>query len=410
MRRPIRVTGWIALIALLLAGCASAEATESEDLLIWADGSSVPPLQEVAAIFTESEGVQIRVQEVGFSDIRGQLLQAGPAGKGPDLILGANDWIGELVTNGAISAVQLPNPDDFNPAAVEAFSWDGKLYGVPYAVENLALYRNTDLVPEAPESMQDIVETSLQLQQDGEVDQAFMIPAAPEEAPYHFHPIVRGFGGYVFAYGNEEGYDTSDVGIDSDGAIAAGEAVQQWVRDGFINPDVSGSIQQERFGAGDVAFAISGPWALVQDGAGFEETGVNFAVDPIPPVDGNLSRPYVGSQGLMISAFSDAPLLAQSFASEVMASFDAQMIMYRAANRPPALTEALDQVSEESPNLAAFAEAAEVGEPLPAVPAMSTVFSAQGDMWTLIFGGAPVTDVLGNTAEIVRNAVDAGQQ
>jgi arabinogalactan oligomer / maltooligosaccharide transport system substrate-binding protein len=107
----------------------------------------------------------------------------------------------------------------------------------------------------------------------------------------------------------------------------------------------------------------------------------------------------------MVSAFSDKPLLAQSFATEVMAGVDAQMIMY-GANAPPVLTEVIELAQQENPNLAAVGEAGAVGEPLPAVPAMSSVFRAQGDAWTLIFRGAPVQSTLDNTAAIVRDALE----
>lgn len=375
------------------------------DLVIWADDIRVPVMRELGEQFGSDQGVTVEVQEVAFEDIRGQLQQAGPAGEGPDLIVGANDWVGELVTNGAIAPIDLPNTGDFNEVTIESFSWEGQLYGVPFAVENLALFRNTDLAPDAPETFQDVVDTSLQLQEDGEVDQAFMIPSSPEEAPYHYFPIQTAFGGYYFGL-TDEGYDTSDVGIDNQGSIAAGQAVRGWVEDGFINPDVTGQIQQEQFGAGEVAYAISGPWALQQGGAGFEETGVPFEVTPIPAIEGGEPQPFVGSQGVMVSAFAENGLLAQTFATDVMASEEAQLSMFEANARPPALTSALEQIEGDNPAIAAFFEAGQNGQPLPAVPAMSSVFTAMGDAWTLIFtGDSSPEEALGNAAQTVNNAV-----
>lgn len=386
-------------------GTAAPDAPEDADLVIWADDVRVAPMEELGRQFGEEQGVTVAVQEVAFEDIRGQLQQAGPAGEGPDMIVGANDWIGELVTNGAVAPIDLPNPDDFQEVSIEAFTWDGQLYGVPFAVENLALFRNTDLVPEAPQTWQDVVDTSLQLQEDGEVEQAFLIPASPDEAPYHFHPIFTAFGGYYFEL-TDSGYDTSDIGIDSQGAVQAGQNIRQWVQQGLINPDVTGQIQQERFGAGEAAFAVSGPWALVQGGAGFEETGVNFAVDPFPPLNDSPMQPFVGVQGVMISAFSENPLLAQSFVTETVASEEAQMTMFEANSRPPALISAAEQATQDSPVFAAFSKAAENGVPLPAVPAMSSVFTAMGDAYTLIMSGnAPPPRALGSAAQTVRDAV-----
>lgn len=377
------------------------------DLVIWADDIRAETMQELGDQFGQEQGVTVAVQEVAFEDIRGQLQQAGPAGEGPDIILGANDWIGELVTNGAIAPVELSNPGDFQDVAIEAFTWDGQLVGVPYAVENLALFRNTDLVPEAPSTWEEVVDTSLQLQSDGEVDQAFLIPAAPEEAPYHFHPIFTGFGGYVFAL-QDGTYDTSDVGIDSEGGIEAAATVGEWVSEGFINPDVTGQIMQEQFGAGEAAFAVTGPWALVQGGAGFEETGVPFEVQAFPEIDGNPMQPFVGVQGFMISAFAENSLLAQSFVTETMADEEAQLALFEAGGRPPALVSAAEQVRSDNPTIAAFGDAAEEGVPLPAVPAMSTVFTSLGDAWTLVFNGDDPAQAMENAAQTVRDAVEAG--
>lgn len=378
------------------------------DLVIWADDVRVPPMQEIGQQCGDAEGYTVAVQEVAFEDIRGQLQQAGPAGEGPDVIVGANDWIGELVTNGAISQIELPDPEAFQDVAIEGFTYEGSLVGVPFAVENLALYRNTDLVPEAPETWQEVVDISLELQDSGEVEQAFLLPATAEEVPYHIHPIFTGFGGYYFGQDAGGGYDTSDIGIDSEGALQAGQTVQEWVDQGFINPDVTGQIQQERFGAGEAAFAVSGPWALVQGGAGFQETDVNFAVDPFPTLDGNPMQPFVGVQGIMISAFSENSLLAQSFATECMAAVDAQLTMAEANSRPPALIEANEQILSENPAIGAFGEASENGVLLPALPAMSSVFTALGDAWTLIFQGEDPTQALENAAQTAREAVEGG--
>lgn len=386
------------------SGGAAPAVNSDADLVIWADDVRVPAMEAIGQNCGDELGFTVAVQEVAFEDIRGQLQQAGPAGEGPDLIVGANDWIGELSTNGAIAPIDLPNPDDFQSVAIDAFTWNDQLVGVPFAVENLALFRNTDLVPEAPETWQEVVDTSMELQENGDVDQAFMIPASPDEAPYHFQPIFTGFGGYIFELNNGT-YDTSDVGIDNEGGIQAATQVGEWVSSGFINPDVTGAIMQERFAAGEAAFAVTGPWALVQGGAGFEETGVPFEVQPFPTLEGNEMSPFVGVQGAMVSAFSDNPLLAQSFATECMTTEEAQITMFEANTRPPALISAAEQVRENNPVIAAFGEAAEPGVPLPAVPAMSTVFTGLGDAWTLIFNGSDPAAAMQNAAQTVRDAV-----
>jgi arabinogalactan oligomer / maltooligosaccharide transport system substrate-binding protein len=382
---------------------------EDADLLIWADQLPIPALRELAADFEAEHGLEVAIQEVGFDEIRGQLQSAGPAGEGPDLIVGAHDWLGELVLNGSVASLELPDPERFEAVALEAFTWDGQLYGLPHAIENLALYRNTDHVPEAPETWEELEDIALELQADGTVAQGLMIPVAQLEAPYHLQPLFTAAGGYVFAQRDDGTYDPSDVGIDTEGGLEAARILRGWVEEGLLNPDVDGGIQQAQFGDGQVAFAISGPWSLRQDGAGFEETGVEFEVSPFPPLEGNTMQPFVGVQGMMVSAFSDNPLLAKTFLTQVMTTDRAQLAMFEANTRPPALTSAFEQVVADDPTMAAFGEAGVDGQPMPAVPAMSTVFSAMGDAYRLVLtGGAEPEQAMESAANQIRQAVDAG--
>ena len=48
--------------------------------------------------------------------------------------------------------------DGFSEVAVQAFTYEGQTYGLPYAVENIALVRNTDLVPDAPATFEEMVQ------------------------------------------------------------------------------------------------------------------------------------------------------------------------------------------------------------------------------------------------------------
>src|SRR5690606_27670133 len=96
-------------------------------------------------------GLQVVVTEKAFGDIRDDLKVAAPTGEGPDIIIGAHDWLGELVENGLLAEINLGEKEElFLPAAVQAFIYDGTLYGMPYATENVAFVYNTEMVAEPP--------------------------------------------------------------------------------------------------------------------------------------------------------------------------------------------------------------------------------------------------------------------
>src|SRR5690606_5869897 len=105
-------TAWALALALALGGAALA--STPGELLIWADDTRAPIMEELGAQFEAEFGVPVKVTELGFGDIRSQLAVAGPAGEGPDIIIGAHDWLGELIINGLIEPIDLGElVDDF---------------------------------------------------------------------------------------------------------------------------------------------------------------------------------------------------------------------------------------------------------------------------------------------------------
>ena len=243
------------------APAAAAAPADGPTLTIWADDTRSPVLEELGAAFEAEYGVRIVVTQKAFGSIRDDLKVAGPAGEGPDIIIGAHDWLGELVENGLLAEIDLgDNRDQFLAAAVQAFTYDGTLYGMPYATENVAFVYNTDLVETPPATWSEVEELAAQLEADGVVAQGFI---HQESDPYHFFPIMTAFGGYVFGL-TEEGYDASDVGIDSEGSIAAATWLDGMYKAGHLKTGaaVNYDIMHAQFGEGEAAMMITGPWAL----------------------------------------------------------------------------------------------------------------------------------------------------
>ena len=79
----------------------------------------------------------------------------------------------------------------FDPLAVKGMTFDGQLYGVPYSVENIALFRNTDLAPDCPTTMEDLVATGQQLVNDGKATEHHGPPGRPEGRRLPHLPAVR---------------------------------------------------------------------------------------------------------------------------------------------------------------------------------------------------------------------------
>ena len=65
----------------------------SAKLVIWSSENQIPALEKLAADFESDYGIQVEIQQVNFGDIKSKFLTAAPAGEGPDIIVGAHDWV-----------------------------------------------------------------------------------------------------------------------------------------------------------------------------------------------------------------------------------------------------------------------------------------------------------------------------
>lgn len=374
------------------------------DLVIWADDTRAAAIRPLAEEFAADEGLVVEVFEVPFDKIRDNLSSAGPAGEGPDIVIGAHDWLGELVANGSVIPIDLgESAADYADVAIQAFTNDGQLFGVPYAVENIALIRNTDLVPDAPATFEELEEVALQLVADGDATVPLAIQQGPGD-PYHNYPLFSALGGYLFAQNEDGTFNPDDVGLDSEGGLAAANAFAAWSESGLISKDVTYDVMIESFASGDAPFAITGPWAVSDPDRGFVQAGVPFVVEPIPPVQGGTPQVLVGVQAFMVSGYSENQELATTFLLDYVNTEETQLAMFDAGGRPPAMTSAFEAVSDD-PIIEGFGLSAQAGIPQPSFPAMSSIYETWRDAYNLIFTGSDPKQAFTDAAESIRTAV-----
>jgi maltose-binding protein MalE len=425
-----RLQGLLALLlamALMAAACGSDESTDASDdaaeattttteattttteapaepaepLVIWADERRVEPLQAIAPAFTEATGVPVEVELVPFGDIREQVQQAGPAGEGPDIFVGAHDWTGELAANGVVASVDLSGvADGFVPVAVDGFNFGGDTYAVPYVTEAVAMYYNTDLVADAPGSWDDLVASC------GEVtaDNCVVVPGGGAAADaYHNYPFVSGFGGGIFAFDASTGFDASQVLLDSDATVEGVAFLEKQVADGVVastDYDTAKNLWLE----GNAAYWITGPWEL--SGVREQTTVPNWDVAVIPQIGDAATQPFVGAQGFFLSAFSEQSLIAQSFLLDFLATDDTMQALYEADPRGTAWVAVQDTLAAD-PQVAAFDASAANGIPMPNIPEMGSVWGPLGDNLLLVRNGELGGDeAMTTAAEAVRAAVE----
>lgn len=428
MRRFARTLGpvAVAVLALTAAGCGGGSGSSSEssgsdttsspsaeggdgggdaDLLVWTDSLKIDAVKEVAEAFGESNGITVKVQAIS-EDLQGNFVTADAAGNGPDVVVGAHDWIGNLVQNGAIEPLNL-TPDElsgYSEKAVQATTYDGKLYGVPYGIEALALYRNAEVVPDEPASMDEAIAAGEQAVKAGEVDSALNLPVGELGDAYHMEPILTSFGGYIFAYDEATGYDATDVGIGKEGSVKAAQEISRLAKAKVLRTSISGDNSIALFTSGKAAFLVSGPWAL----ADVKKAGFEYAIQPIPGFEGQeAAEPFMGAQAFMVAANGKNKDIAQEFVNNGVNSEESMLTLFEGTQLPPAMTAVQEQVDD--PDLTVFTEAANAAAPMPAIPAMASVWEPLGKAYSAIVSGKdPVATITSAGDTINKNIADAG--
>jgi arabinogalactan oligomer/maltooligosaccharide transport system substrate-binding protein len=389
--------------ALAMTGCSAASTSEelanTTALTVWVDADRAAVLEEPAAAFTAETGVEVILVPKEFGDIRDSFIAQAPSGNGPDVVIGAHDWLGTLVTNGVVAPVELGDKSDaFLDVAITAMSYEGQVYGVPYSVENIALVRNTALASSAPATFDEMIAMG----KDAGTEYPFLVGLDPEAAdPYHLYPFQTSFGAPVFGTAADGSYDAGALEIGN----AGGEEFAAWLGEqgaaGVFNTNITGDLAREKFLAGDAPFFLTGPWNV----PAAIEAGIDVAIDPIPSAGGGDAQPFVGVQGFFLSSKSTNALAANKFIVEYIGSEEVQTALFEVGGRAPALTASYDAASSDA-IVAGFGAVGANAVPMPSIPAMSSVWEFWGTTEAAIINGGDPTSLWQKMAEDIQTAIN----
>ena len=355
----------LTLLSVALLGQASAA-----NLTIWTHfgTAELQWLKDQAAQFDKKTGNKTSVVSVPFDQIPDKLIQSAPKGQGPDLVVTLpQDRLGQLAAAGVIEPMDkyVVSKSDLDKTAVQAMTYQGKLFGVPMFAESVALVYNKKLVTAPPTTWASFLKTAQANTGNGKFGYLADLSNA-----YMNYGVISAYGGYVFK-NNGGTVNVKDVGLANAGAAKASAFLNDLrYKYNLVPEGVDGGAAKSAFTDGRLAMFLTGPW----DMGDIKKAGIDYGIVPFPTPPGATGKwsPFVGVQGTMMSAYSKNKAAAAAFAKQI-SSADAQIAFNKAGGRIPVSLAARTKLKAD-PVVAGFGKTISMGTPMPNVPQMGAVW------------------------------------
>nr|WP_221437358.1 extracellular solute-binding protein [Gracilibacillus halotolerans] len=373
-----------------------------ESLVVWINDEDIAEDVQVDLFdrYTEETGIEIEFRRVPMPDQIQELSLAGPTGDGPDLYFQPQDRLGDVIAQGLAIPIDYTDEEKsgFNDVALDAFTYDGEIYGAPVAIETYFAYYNKSLVDTVPETIEDVFAMSEEITDASQDQYGFLV--SPEF--YYLYSFMNAYGGYVF--GEENGvYDPTDVGLANEGAIEGLTKYKEFLDAGLMPKTLTVDIMDGLFKEGKVGMVISGPWNMPLYK---EALGDNVATAPLPKMNGEIAPSFVGVKSWLVSYYSDHPEWAADLA-KFMTNDENSQHYYDVTGELAPRPEILDSVTDEM--YAGYTEQVPHGTLMPNIPEMAAVWDMDVAI-ELINNGSDVDSALNDTVQSIKDKIEATGQ
>ncbi|WP_206912050.1 arabinogalactan oligomer/maltooligosaccharide transport system substrate-binding protein [Enterococcus sp. DIV0840] len=295
--------------AFLLAACgggSSEEKTsaknENASIKLWVDVAFVDTYKPLVEEFEKEHKdwkVTIKPSESATAQ---ENLKKDPSAAA-DVFMMPHDQLGQMVDAGIIYAntkYEDSVKENSTESAVEAVTYDGKLYGYPYGVESQFVYYNKEKLTEED------VKSWESLTAKGKLGANF----GEAGANYIFTPLFMSNGDELYG---KNGEDINGTNFNND----KGVQVLKWIHS---QKDNSGVVQSNadalsNLSNGKIDAFLSGPWSKLDVE---KALGDKLAVAPYPTVDlGNgpvQQKAFLGVKLFGVNASTKSPVAAMALA------------------------------------------------------------------------------------------------
>ncbi|KAA0967059.1 extracellular solute-binding protein [Sporosarcina sp. ANT_H38] len=376
----------------------SGETAKPEKLVVWVNDEDIAAdvSKQMFDKYTEKTGIEIVMERVPQPDQIQELALAGPAGDGPDLFFQPQDRLGDVVAQGLAVPFDYTSAEleGISEAAIDAFTYEGDVYGAPVAIETYFVYYNKSIIETAPTTIEEVFEMSKEKTNKAKDEYGFLI----SPSFYYLYPFINSYGGYVFAEENGT-YDPEDVGLNNEGAIEGLTQYQSFVKAGLLPKTLTVDVLDGLFTEGKVGMVVSGPWNLPVYA---EALGDNLATAPLPQINGEIAQSFVGVKSWLTSYYSKNQEWAQDLAKFLMNEENSQLY-YDVTGELPPRQSILDKIDD--PIYAGYTEQIKYGTPMPNIPEMSAVWDID-DAIELIVGGEDVQGILDESVQNIKEKIE----
>jgi len=364
-----KLTSSLFVVAVLSTLAASpARADDKGTLQIWINGDKAyNGLAKVGEKFTKDTGIKVIVEHP--QDAPAKFQQAAAAHGGPSIFIWAHDRAGEWVSAGLIDAV--------NPAAKlvaqsdnvgwDAFTFQGKTFGYPIAVESIGLIYNKALVAKPPATFEEVFALDKKLQKDGK--HAILWDY---NNTFFTFPLLAANGGYPFGRDAKGNYVATDVGVNNAGAIKGAEMLVKLIDAGVMPKGATYAAMEAAMNKGEIAMMITGSWAWDN----LRKSKIDFGVAPIPSIGGKPAKTFIGVQGAMINRASNNKDLAKDFIENYLLTMDGLKTLDSDVSLGVTAHKEFYKSRAADPSIVATMANIKTGMLMPSLPEMSRFWSA----------------------------------
>lgn len=271
---------------ILLAGCSGSDGSEEQNagngagyegteltIGVEAGAPNIEFFEEHADEFTEKTGIKVEWVEIPHDNMHERFVQEAISQSGAiDIYDTDQPWISEFASKGYLEPLgdRITDEDraDFYEAALDASSYKGEVYSIPFFVHTPVVFYRTDLfeqagITEFPKTWDEYAEAAKKLTKDGVYGTIIEAKQAGEPVTHLVDWIYQNGGSIIDADGNvtinsdenKEVFEFLLKMMYEDGSVMPGSV-------GYDNADVDNMFMQ-----GKVAMVKAWPYlyAMVKD-------------------------------------------------------------------------------------------------------------------------------------------------